>query len=481
MQEKWLSMVNKEKIERYMRDALSANEMPTHLPDYFWTDWAEAKNSNSKFRELFKDSLKIKQKINFDLPLSERTDEPEYQKMENIFNEIIDEIFSFLTIKSEESNQIHEKIAIEPSDFVSNHSEDIIQVYGITDIFSRVLMVCLRETLDGDNKIKLHEAGTYKAYKVETKLLDTYIYPWMACGYYGYIEKDKEIFTFTLREGERANKAFKRLARLVNLPQNIMNLFEQLEIARSMLIQTSKMNATLVLSIDPEDFLTASDNSLNWDSCFSLTNGDSYKNGPYSAMVSPDLAIAYIESDKPFIPNKNRPEDTFSNKIWRAWIYIDDNIFFVNKNYPFYSETITSFLYNWLISTSSDIYVSSKDAKLSLRADSFMYNDTSLDDLFYIKNDVINIFSPKEYYIELSVAPRCLFCGQSLEDNSRDGLFCCYECDDIIYCDVCGEEINRDDAYWIDEAPLCRCCYEDEIEFRLEEERERMELDYEKY
>lgn len=480
MQEKWLSMVDKEKIERYMRDALPANEMPMRLPDFFWTDWAEAKNSNSKFRELFKDSLKIKQKINFDLPLSKRTCEPEYQKMENIFNEIMDEIFSFLTIKSEEFYKIHEKIAIEPSDFVSNHSEDIIQIYGITDIFSRVLIVCLREMLDGDNKIKLHEAGTYKAYKVETKPLDINIYPWMSYMYYGYIEKDKEIFTFTLREGERANKAFKRLARLVNLPQNIMNLFEQLEIARSMLIQTSKMNATLVLSIDPEDFLTASDNSLNWDSCFSLINNGSYKNGTYSAMVSPNLAIAYIESDKPFIPNQNRPEDTFSNKIWRAWVYIDDNIFFINKNYPFYSETITSFLYNWLISTSSDIYVSSKDAKLSLYADSFMYNDTSLDDLFYIKNNVINIFPSKQYYIELSVAPRCLFCGQSLEDNSRDGLFCCYECDDIIYCEECGEEINRDDAYWIDYTPLCRCCYEDEIEFRLEEERKRMELDYEK-
>ena len=63
MQEKWLSMVNKEKIERYMRDALSTNEMPMRLPDFFWTDWVEAKNSNSKFRELFKDSLKIKQKL----------------------------------------------------------------------------------------------------------------------------------------------------------------------------------------------------------------------------------------------------------------------------------------------------------------------------------------------------------------------------------------------------------------------------------
>ena len=76
MQDKWLSMVNKEKIERYMQYALPANEMPKHLPDFFWTDLAEAKNSNPKFRELFKDSLKIKQKINFDLPLSKRTNEP---------------------------------------------------------------------------------------------------------------------------------------------------------------------------------------------------------------------------------------------------------------------------------------------------------------------------------------------------------------------------------------------------------------------
>lgn len=472
MQEKWLSMVNKEKIEEYMRDALTSNEMPLKLPDFFWTDWADAKNSNNKFRELFKDSLKIKQKINFDLPLSQRSNEPEYKKMENIFYEIRNEILSFFNSRNSR------KIAVAHSDYISNCSDNIIQIYGNSDTFSRILIDCLREIVDRDNKIKTYQAGKYKAYQVQTKVKDDDVYSRYRT--YEYIEKDKEIFTFSLREGERANKAFKRLARLVNLPQHIMTLFEQLEIARSMLIQTSKMNATLVLSIDPEDFLTASDNSLNWDSCFSLTNEGSYKNGTYSAMVSPNLAIAYIESDRPFIPNQDRPEDTFSNKIWRAWVYIDDNIFFVNKNYPFYSETITSFLYNWLISTSSDIYVSSKDAKLSLHADSFMYNDTNPDDLFYIKNNVINIFPSKEYYIELSVAPRCLFCGESLEDNSRDGLFCCYDCDDIIYCDECGEEINRDDAYWIDDVPLCRCCYEDEIEFRLEEERKSMELDYEK-
>lgn len=477
MQEKWLSMVNKEKIERYMRDVLSSNEMPRHLPDFFWTDWVEAKDSNSKFRELFKDSLKIKQKINFDLPLSQRSNEPEYKKMENIFYEIRNEILSFFNGRN------CRKIAVAHSDYISNCSDNIIQIYGYSDTFSKILIDCLYEIVDRDNKINPCQAGKYKAYQVQTKVKNNDVYSRYQTYEYieEYIEKDKEIFTFSLREGERANKAFKRLARLVNLPQYIMTLFEQLEIARFMLIQTSKMNATLVLSIDPEDFLTASDNSLNWDSCFSLTNEGSYKNGTYSAMVSPNLAIAYIESDKPFIPNKNRPEDTFSNKIWRAWVYIDDNIFFINKNYPFYSETITSFLYNWLISTSSDIYVSSKNAKLSLLADSFMYNDTSLDDLFYIKNDVINIFPSKQYYIELSVAPRCLFCGKSLEDNGREGLFCCYECDDITYCDECGEEINKDDAYWIDDRPLCRCCYEDEIEFKLEEERKRMVLDYDKY
>ena len=465
MQEKWLSMVNKEKIEEYMRYALSSNEMPLKLPDFFWTDWADAKNSNNKFRELFKDSLKIKQKINFDLPLSQRSNEPEYKKMENIFEEIRNKIYSFFTDTG------CGKISVKTSEYISLCSDNVIQIYGGSEAFSTILIDCLREIIDGDNKIKPHQAGKYKAYQVQTKAKnDDYVYSWYQT--YGYIEKDKEIFTFTLREGERANKAFKRLARLVNLPQDIMNLFEQLEIARSMLIQTSKMNATLVLSIDPEDFLTASDNSLNWDSCFSLIKGGCYKNGTYSAMVTPNLAIAYIESDKPFVPNQDRPGDVFSNKIWRAWVYIDDNILFVNKNYPFYSKAITSFLYNWLISTFSDIYVSSKDAELNLYTDSFMYDDTNPNDLFYIKNDVIHEFSSKGYYaIDLSIAPKCLFCGQSLEDNSRDGLFCCYDCDDVIYCAGCGDELNRDDAYWIDGIPYCNCCYEDEIESREELKR----------
>ncbi len=476
MQEKWLSMVNEEKITRYMRYALTSNEMPEILPDFFWTDWADAKNSNTKFRELFKDSLKIKQRINFDLPLSQRSDEPEYKNMENIFNEIKNRMHSLFTLEDSTNVNLYERrIAVKHSEVVTASQNTKMNICD-SELFSRTLTNCLFEIVYGDNKIKAYQEGKYKAFQVQTiKGEDNSLFS--GSFFYKYVDINNEIFTFSLRKGERANKAFKRLARLVQLPQDIMDLFEQLEIARSMLIQTSKMNATLVLSIDPEDFLTASDNSLNWDSCFSLTNGGSYKNGTYSAMITPNLAIAYIESDKPYIPNQNNPEDTFSNKIWRAWVYIDDNIFFVNKNYPFYSKVITSFLYNWLISTSSNIYVSSKDAELSLYTDSFMYDDTSSSDLFYIKNDVIHKFFTKGYYdIELSVAPRCLFCGKSLEDNSREGLFCCYECDDVIYCITCGDPILKDEAYWINDEPYCSCCYEDEIQYQ--EEKKLEERDY---
>lgn len=470
MQEKWLSMVNKEKVEKYMHEVLSSNEMPEHLPDFFWEDWAKAKDSNPKFRELFKDSLKIKQRINFDLPISQRSNEPEYQRMESFYHLLTKKIRHFFTTDEySDKNPFGDVAFFSLEEISKTPGKELYMTYW--NQFCIVLDSCLRYITYGDNKIESSIAGKYKAFQIKRRK-DSSLYARNV----EYAEKDNEIFSFSLREGERANKAFRRLARLIKLPQDIMDLFEQLETARSMLIQTSKMDATLVLSIDPEDFMTASDNSLNWDSCFSLTNNGCYKTGTYSAMITPNLAIAYIESEKPYQPIGKDPKYSFSNKIWRAWVYIDENIFFVNKNYPFNSDTITSFLYNWLISTSSDIYVNSKDANLELYvSESFMYDDTNSDSLFYIKNEVIHNFLAF-YEIELSLSPRCLFCGAYLEDNSNDGMFCCLDCDDTLFCSECGDPILREDAYWVDDMPYCPCCYEQEIEYKEEQKRMEREI-----
>lgn len=446
MEEKWLSMVDKSKITKYLNRYLE--DYSGVLPKFFWEDWAKAKNQNPKFRELFKDSLKIKQKINFNLPISQRTDDPEYTKMRFYLSRLID--------------------ALIPNFMCAEYNDKILRFFRSSSYNSKewgglsVGMLSrwfLTDFIKADGKLEITEdsRGTWYLYDTQNAR-----------------DGDEPIFKIALRDGERANKGFKRLARLIGFNEEIMDCFEQLEIARSMLIQTSKMSATLVLSIDPEDFLTASDNNLNWDSCFNITENGCYKNGTYSAMVSPGIAIAYLESDKPYDPLDDE-DKTFSNKIWRAWVYVDENIFYIAKNYPFKNEPVISFLYNWLISTSSDVYVSSKDAKLELCIDySFMYDDHKMDDLFYIRNDAIT----SDYYLikELSIAPNCLYCGRSLEDNCRDGAFVCYDCDDVDYCECCGEPIHRDEAYYIDDMPYCHCCYEDEIERLEEEKRERTRI-----
>lgn len=473
MQEKWLSMVDKEKIERYMRHALSSNEMPARLPNFFWKDWAKAKDSNPKFRQLFKDSLKIKQKIKFDLPISQRSGEPEFRKMENLYNEISKKLGVFFKSKEYANIKSLGAAAAFPVKEIDNPCREELFPREL-GIFYYVFIECLHVILYENNKVPYYSERKYKIFQIQTEEEDFFNNPLTV----EYIKKNKELFTFSLREGERANKAFKRLAKLFQLPKDIMDLFEQLEIARSMLIQSCKMNATLVLSIDPEDFLTASDNSLNWNSCFSLTDSGSCKHGTYSAMVTPSLAIAYIESETPYQPMEEYPEYTFSNKIWRAWVYIDENILFVNKNYPFASEPITSFLYNWLISSFSEVYVKSKSANLSMQVDySFMYDDTYHTDLFYIRNDAIDKCGNNGcYHFSLSEPPRCLFCGRTLEDNCNEGNFCCYDCDDAIYCSCCGETILREDAYWIDDMPYCPCCYEFEIEEIEELKRREQEI-----
>lgn len=94
--------------------------------------------------------------------------------------------------------------------------------------------------------------------------------------------------------------------------------------------------ATVVLSIHPMDFLTMSDNTCGWTSCFSIKDHGSSCQGPVAMMNSKCAVLAYV---------KNGFYDFCGHKIpnmaWRSLFYVDKDIILSGKSYPYTVEPMS--------------------------------------------------------------------------------------------------------------------------------------------
>ena len=96
--------------------------------------------------------------------------------------------------------------------------------------------------------------------------------------------------------------------------------------------KTKTMEGTLILSIDPLDFLTTSDNNYGWTSCQSLYSGN-YSCGVLSTMNSKHTFMVYfVDKDRPLYNEEYGVRD----KKWRALVCMNENgSILLNKQYPY--------------------------------------------------------------------------------------------------------------------------------------------------
>lgn len=311
-------------------------------------------------------------------------------------------------------------------------------------------------------------------------------------------------------------RACHKLFEKLKVASEYINRFEKLMEERSLIIQEAWTRGTLVLSIDPKDFLTASDNDCGWTSCFSLRENGECRGSVYSAAVTDGIMIAYIKADK----DCTYYEKSFSNKKWRAWILdnaiIDDQnqcideFLYVAKNYPFSSENITNCIYNWLFELNNKQYV---PCTVPWRyRDTFMYLDYNNEDTYYVPKNSNEIYTDfkRGPIVDWGVYPVDLENGKEILESNRDVClegYCCCECccrlreedtyyayDEIycedcfykyyFFCDRCGEAINKDEINYIEgEGDLCDYClrrYYDEHPEKLEELENENETSYPK-
>lgn len=149
---------------------------------------------------------------------------------------------------------------------------------------------------------------------------------------------DIELFGTTFKKGMKISRIF---AKLVS-----KELCHDIQTKYSMFIQKLKSKGKAVISIDPIDYITMSENKNGWRSCHAL-DGE-YRAGTLAYMVDTPTAISYVKTSEDI----TRSDDTlpYANKIWRQIVLVDkDTTFSIQaRQYPgtviANAETVSSML-----------------------------------------------------------------------------------------------------------------------------------------
>lgn len=107
----------------------------------------------------------------------------------------------------------------------------------------------------------------------------------------------------------------------------------EIQSAASVLLQENKVTGTLCLSAHPLDYLSSSENTLNWSSCHSLIG--QFRSGNLSYMLDSSTLICYLRADEPAdIPNF---PFFWNNKKWRVLLHVSStgNMIIAGRQYPF--------------------------------------------------------------------------------------------------------------------------------------------------
>lgn len=258
------------------------------------------------------------------------------------------------------------------------------------------------------------------------------------------------------------------------LPEYFTVSDEQLEkdiVIYSQCVNTKNTHGTLCLSIHPLDFITASDNECDWDSCMTYSNEGDYRRGIIEMMNSPIVICAYLKASNNMGLIGGA---TWNNKKWREFFIVRDDIISGIKGYPFWTKDLETIVISWIKELSEKYYnVQYGDLiefqpdhrddlghsfKMSTREHA-MYND------FYQGNTYLCCITDKFDY-EVIVYPgnaTCMWCGMvstSTLDYDSSSCVCCFQCgaDDSDYCECCGARTDSDDLTEVDGEYWCSYC-----------------------
>lgn len=252
---------------------------------------------------------------------------------------------------------------------------------------------------------------------------------------------------------------------------------EHYRIKQSQILNRTTLKGDLCLSIHPLDYITASDNNYDWDSCMSWTDGDDpgeFRLGTVEMMNSPIVVVAYLEGSLPYYPvGDNR---AWSNKKWREFFIVDRNIISSIRGYPYQALDLEQMVIKKLASMAESagypkyqeeiqcgrtVNIGSHPVQFNTNN---MYNDTDYWDKQAVcsSEPTTENFSEDDssYLINYSGIPLCVTCGRPFSRTNEEAQkLNCEECEGGYRCVDCHSIIYEDDeAFDIGGKTYCCNC-----------------------
>ncbi|HHW58099.1 MAG TPA: hypothetical protein GXX15_10680 [Clostridia bacterium] len=148
----------------------------------------------------------------------------------------------------------------------------------------------------------------------------------------GYVTKNSPILTLSggeIKPGTKISKALRFYLSQKGLEQYTDFIIQDLSILQG---QLKALNTTskVVISLEPIDFLLASNVTTGWKTCHSIVSG-THAAGNLSYLFDTHTVIAYAyRTEKPVWGLK------FPRKLWRQWVHIDveNAIALFQRQYP---------------------------------------------------------------------------------------------------------------------------------------------------
>jgi len=230
--------------------------------------------------------------------------------------------------------------------------------------------------------------------------------------------------------------------------------------AFSNLLQKIRADEIFVrISIDPLDFLLASENTTGWKSCHSLDG--CHRAGNLAYLLDSVTVIAYAYKTKSEFCGLELPR-----KIWRQFVYVDikNAVAYFQRQYPSEIPEIANAVRNIIEKLLAKYHNVEKPKWLLMRnpqgcvekGSSLLYLDGTL---VRIRMEGISPEHPPTIFVGERVP--CPNCGERYIQDSES--FFCRDCEpyENLRCCNCGRIVPEDLAYYYDNEPYCEDCWND--------------------
>jgi len=279
----------------------------------------------------------------------------------------------------------------------------------------------------------------------------------------GYITKNSAVTVPRKKgivPGMKISKALRLYLKENSLEEYTDFLIQDLSVLQGQL-KMLDTSAKVVISLEPLDFLLASDVTTGWKTCHSLDGH--YPAGNLSYLFDAHTVIAYA-----YRTTEKKWGLELPKKMWRQWIYIDVDsaLALFQRQYPAgmigFEKTVCSIVGNALKkyhNTDKNWIKKNWDEEKEY---DYFFNEAELaysdktETYIYFRG--ISPSDKDDWYMIVGEIPLCPVCGGELDMSSK---LICSRCAGYIQCAQCSKWVPEDDIhYGADHYPYCEECYD---------------------